>query len=93
MKFIALTQGNGGVHIEAWMDLTEGVNGGSWERLGEYVDNGQWLQDAYYGSLNSEGCNYDDNTVINPGNGMVFVRNTTTDAEYKWMTVREVQVK
>ena len=45
MKYVIYTNQNGHVHLQAWVDFTDGQNGGSWQLLGEYTDNGEWEQE------------------------------------------------
>ncbi|PCK06007.1 MAG: hypothetical protein COA42_17670, partial [Alteromonadaceae bacterium] len=93
MKYVVYTQAVGEVKLQAWLDLTEGENGGDWQLLGEYIDMGSnWNADADWGSLDATGCNYDTNHVIDPGHGVVFIRNTQGESEYKWVTIREIEL-
>lgn len=89
IKYVVASKGNG-VYLSAWIDTTEGLNGGTWTLLGEYTDTGNWLNDADYGSLNADGCQYSIDTPITPGGGVVFIRNTNGKGEYKWVSVREI---
>lgn len=92
MKYVAYTDANGHVHLQAWIDFTEGLNGGSWQLLGEYTDTGEWEQDKDWGEVDASGCDYNSDHIIAPGNGVTFIRNTGGSGEYKWISIREIKV-
>ena len=84
-KSITRNAGNG-VKLQLFMDVTEGVNGGTWVKLGEYADVSNWSPPQ-----EPPACPYPANYVPLKGGGVIVMRNTgVTDARYKWMTVREI---
>jgi hypothetical protein len=89
MRFAVLTRADGQVALELWLDRSsEGIGGGDWALLGTRVDDGSWAADA-------TGCTYPDQQVIDPGGGVVLLRNTADSdsgelSEYRWLSVREV---
>lgn len=91
MKYVIYTNEQGHVHLQAWIDFTEGQNGGSWQLLGEYTDSGEWEQDKDWGEVDATGCEYDTNHIIAPGNGVTFIRNSGGSGEYKWISIREIK--
>lgn len=93
LKYVVYTRADGSVRLQSWIDHTQGADGGDWELLGDYTDAGNWLQDADYGAVEAEGCAYDENHIIAPGGGVVFLRNSNGDAEYKWISVREIKAE
>ena len=76
----------GGVQLDLYRDLTNGLNGGDWKLMTSAIDSGQ------YGAGHSSCA-----TGINPAqilsgpNVAVYVRNDGLgSAQYKWFSVREV---
>lgn len=85
MKYIVYNDGLGGVRLQAFRDLTEGVNGGDWEPILDYTDNGGWAP--------ASNCTYEADHIIVEGGGVVFIRDTGTGgpgALYRNLTVREI---
>ncbi len=89
LRYAALTRSDGRVGLELWLDRTgTGAGGGSWELIGSTIDDGTW-------SATATGCSYPANQVVEPGGGVVLLRNTSdTDqgelSEYRWLSIREV---
>jgi hypothetical protein len=84
------------VRLELYIDSTsegEGnteITGGHWKKVGEVVDEGNWP--AAPGLI--EGCLYSDpKTIISKGNGTVLWRTDGDEAEYKWVSIREIDPK
>ena len=66
-----------GVKLEAYMDTTEGVNGGDWIKQIEGADTGAWL-----GAVDQLACGQSTiRTDLSAANGSV---------EYKWWNIREI---
>lgn len=85
MKYIVYNDGAGGVRLQVFRDLTEGLNGGTWEPIIDYTDNGGWAP--------ASNCSYEDDHIILEGGGVVFIRDTGTTgpgAQYRNFTVREI---
>jgi len=75
-----------GVRLELYIDLTEGVNGGTWTKLGEVRDAGGWAPPQA-----GTPCSYAPDYIPIPGGGVIVLRNTgVTNCVYKWMTVRAI---
>lgn len=75
-----------GVRMELYIDLTDGVNGGTWTKLGEVRDTGGWAPPQ-----SGTKCSYPADYIPIPGGGVIVLRNTgVTNCLYKWMTVREI---
>jgi hypothetical protein len=89
LRYAALTRDDGSVVLELWLDrVGTGVDGGSWELLGTTIDDGSWAASA-------TGCAYAANRIIDPGSGVVLLRNTSESeagelSEYRWLSVREI---
>lgn len=100
-KFIVRDISNGNVMLEAYMDTTNGLNGGSWKKIGEFIDNG-----SNFG-VNSSSCA----PGVNPGlpltasndrprsetgrpNLAVYFRSDGVGNDgllYKWASIREIE--
>jgi hypothetical protein len=75
-----------GVRLELYIDLTEGLNGGTWTKLGEVRDTGGWAPPQA-----GTPCSYPADYIPIPGGGVIVLRNTgVTNCQYKWMTVRAI---
>jgi hypothetical protein len=61
-------------------------NGGNWEKVGEVIDAGLWL------SGDVSGCNYSQSMVITEGGGTVLMRTDNDTADYKMVSVREIDM-
>lgn len=91
MKYIVYDIDNGlKVKLELYIDSTsngEPVNGGDWKLVGEIVDEGNWPA----ASESISGCDYSDpKTIITPGNGTILMRTDGDGAEYKKVSIREI---
>lgn len=91
MKYVVRNfDGDSKVRLELWIDSTtggEGPQGGAWEKVGEAVDAGNWP--AAPGPI--AGCGYSDpKTVISRGHGTVLWRTDGDEAEYKKVSIREI---
>ena len=87
MKFVIYnTDDERHVKLEAYLDRTGGVDGGTWERVFEYTDKGGWIVPH-----NCPGRKPDH--IITEGGGRILLRNDRVDkALYKWFSVREITV-
>lgn len=96
LRYVAYTPVGGGVKLELWIDRDSGgAGGGDFELLGSYHDTGQWNADASNGQTDASGCSYDADALIEPGGGVVLIRNTSDLAdeplsEYRWLSIREI---
>lgn len=90
MKYIAYNISTSQVKLELYIDSTtngEGTGGGDWKKVGEVVDGGSWP--AAPSAIT--GCTYSDqNTVITQGHGALLMRTDNDEAEYKKVSVREI---
>jgi hypothetical protein len=78
--------GNTGVRLEAYRDMTGGSNGGTWESLGFTEDVGGWAPPQ-----NAPACSYASDFIPVVGGGVILLRNTgVTTSQYKWLSVREI---
>ncbi len=85
MKYIVYNDGQGGVRLLVYRDLTVGQNGGDWELLVDSTDSGGWAP--------AHACDFEADHVIVEGGGVVFIRNTGltgAGALYRNLTVREI---
>jgi hypothetical protein len=92
MKYLAYNiDNNTKVKFELYIDSTTGgiiTNGGAWKKVGEAVDNGDWpaAPSAIFG------CSYNDPaTIITEGHGTILMRTDGAGAEYKMVSVREIE--
>ncbi len=93
MKFICYNMENDSkVKLELYIDsLSQGImeNFAGWEKVGEVIDDGNWPG----ASTSIEGCSYSDpNTIINQGNGTILIRTDGAQADYKMLSVREIDI-
>lgn len=81
-------EGGTAVKLEAYRDLSGGVDGGQWELLNETTDVGGWsCQTSCAEHAPSNG----QSDMIQLQGGVTFIRNTgVTEARYKWLTIREI---
>lgn len=86
-KFVVRNiNGNTGVRLEAYRDMTEGANGGNWESLGFTEDVGGWAPPQ-----NAPACSYASDFIPVVGGGVILLRDTgVTESQYKWLSVREI---
>lgn len=86
-KYVIYNVGNT-VKLEAYRDMTNGVNGGDWQRVNETVDDGGWSVGttcSEHSPMNGE------SDLIQLEGGTAFIRNTdVTEALYRWITIREI---
>jgi len=76
------------VKLEAYRDMTNGVNGGDWQLVNETVDDGGWSVESTCSEHSPSGGESD---LIQLEGGTAFIRNTdVTEALYRWITVREI---
>ncbi len=88
MKYIVYNDEAGGVRLQVFRDLSEGMNGGDWEPIIDYSDSGGWAPPS--------NCDYPPDHIILEGGGVVFVRNTGTTgpgALYRQLSVREIDAE
>jgi hypothetical protein len=87
MKFVIYNiNDEGHVKLEAYLDRTGGVDGGTWEKVFEYIDDGGWTVPH-----NCPGRAPDH--IITEGGGRILLRNDRVEeALYKWFSVREIAV-
>ena len=87
-KFIyQRANGNTTVHMEMWVDKSNGANGGTWKKVISTNDNKTvpWSGKAQCNA--NEGTNY----IILEAVRDIFTRNTgITEADYKYFSVREI---
>lgn len=90
MKYLAYNISATQVKLELYIDSTtngEGTGGGDWKKVGEVIDQGSWP--AAPSAIS--GCTYtDQNTVIAQGHGTILMRTDGDEAEYKKLSVREI---
>jgi len=94
-RYAVHTMAGGNVLLELWIDRTSGgAGGGTWELLGRYTDTGHWNADAVGEPTDVTGCTYANDRIVDPGNGVVLIRNSSPDSvdlsEYRWITIREI---
>ena len=76
------------VKLEAYRDMTNGVNGGTWNKVNETVDDGGWFVDTTCSEHSPSGGQSD---LIQLEGGTAFIRNTdVTEARYRWISFREI---
>jgi len=93
MKYIIYNiENNTKVKMEVYIDSVSNgnpKNGGVWVKLGEVIDQGNW-------PVQSEaitGCSYTNpKTIILVGNGTFLMRTDGDQAEYKMVSIREIDV-
>lgn len=79
------------VKLELYIDSTtdgEAVNGGNWEKVGEMTDDGNWPASPDPVT----GCSYSDQRIIiTLGHGTILMRTDGDGADYKKVSVREIE--
>lgn len=91
MKYIITNiDNNTHVKLELYIDSTSNgnpTNGGVWKKVGEVIDAGNWP--AAPSSIT--GCSYtDQKKIILDGHGTLLMRTDGDNAEYKMVSVREI---
>jgi len=80
------------VKMEVYIDSVSNgnpVNGGTWVKVGEVTDQGNWPVQA----SPITGCSYSDpKTIILDGHGTFLLRTDGDQAEYKMVSIREIDV-
>jgi hypothetical protein len=84
IKSICYKLPNDYVKLETWIDMNGGVDGGNWVKRAEKIDDGTW-SGAGGGLPIQTGSSGGSGLRINFGIPNIYV-------EYKWMTVREIQI-
>jgi len=88
MKYIIYNiQNNTQVKMTLYLDSISGgnpQNGGHWDKVGEVIDAGSWP------SGDVGGCGYSQSMVITEGGGTLLLRTDNDTADYKMVTVREI---
>ena len=92
MKYLTYNiENNTKVKLELYIDsISNGtpVNGGHWEKVFELVDEGNWPVPGGTG-----GCSYtDEKYIINPGQGTFLMRTDDAGADYKMVSIREIDL-
>lgn len=78
------------VKLEAYRDSSEGADGGQWELVNETTDAGGW---ACQTSCPEHAPVDGQSDMLQLEGGVTFIRNTgVTEARYKWLTVREIEL-
>jgi hypothetical protein len=76
------------VKLEAYRDMTNGVNGGDWQLVNETVDDGGWSVETTCSEHSPSGGESD---LIQLEGGTAFIRNTdVTEALYRYVSIREI---
>ncbi len=93
MKYIIYNiENNTKVKMEVYIDSVSNgnpKNGGVWVKVGEVIDQGNWPVQ----SLAIIGCNYTDpKKMILVGHGTFLMRTDGDQAEYKMVSIREIDV-
>ena len=93
MKYLVYNIDNDSkVKLELFIDSTtngEATDGGKWEKVGEVIDDGNWP--AASGTIT--GCSYSDpHTIITEGHGTILMRTDGDGADYKKVTIREIDL-
>lgn len=87
-KFVIYNQTANSVKLEAYRDMTNGMDGGTWNKVNETVDDGGWSVETSCEAHSPEGGESD--LVVVDG-GTTFIRNTDVgEARYRWLTIREI---
>jgi hypothetical protein len=91
MKYLVYNiDNNTHVKLELFIDSTSGgniTNGGSWQKVGEAIDNGDWPA----APSTISGCTYSDPAkIITEGHGTILMRTDGAGAEYKMVSIREI---
>lgn len=96
-KHVQKRVGANAMLYQTWMDLTDGLNGGTWVKINEFLDTGNWPLNAEdrQGFLDSnEGsgkcARVDEKQVLNMTASSVYLRNDGYNAFYKKFSVREI---
>ncbi|HEX2958936.1 MAG TPA: hypothetical protein VHO70_19030 [Chitinispirillaceae bacterium] len=92
MKYIVYNiDSNTKVKLELYIDSTSGGNitdGGVWKKVGEVIDTKDWPTAPSPVS----GCSYSDPaTIITEGHGTILMRTDGAGAEYKMVSIREIE--
>jgi hypothetical protein len=93
MKYIIYNiQSNTQVKMEIFIDTLSNGNptgGGTWKKVGEVIDDGNWP--AAPSAIT--GCSYtDQKKIILQGNGTFLLRTDGDQAEYKMVSIREIDL-
>lgn len=89
-KFVIYNLPDGTVKLESYRDLTGGANGGDWQLINSQIDSGNWAAPSNCAEQNP--VNGQSTMIVTQG-GVTFIRNTgVTDARYRWLTIREIDV-
>ncbi len=87
-KFVLYDLEPGRVKLEAYLDLSEGADGGDWALVNETVDEGGWSVETdctHHSPIDGSS----DLVVQSPGS--ILIRNTdVTEARYRFISVREI---
>jgi hypothetical protein len=76
------------VKLEAYLDMTNGANGGDWQLVNETVDDGGWSVETTCSEHSPSGGESD---LIQLEGGTAFIRNTdVTEALYRYVSIREI---
>jgi hypothetical protein len=76
------------VKLEAYRDMTNGMNGGDWQLVNETVDDGGWSVETTCAEHSPSGGESD---LIQLEGGTAFIRNTdVTEALYRYVSIREI---
>lgn len=90
MKYIIFNENNTQVKVEIYIDSTSNgnpVNGGNWQKVGQVIDNRNFPSS----STAITGCTYSDpKTIILQGHGTFLWRTDVDQAEYKMVSIREI---
>jgi hypothetical protein len=92
MKYLVYNiESNTKVKLELYIDsTTNGTanNGGVWNKVGEAIDKGDWPA----ASSAITGCTYSDpSIIILEGHGTILLRTDGDGAQYKMMSLREIE--
>jgi hypothetical protein len=86
MKYVVRNiNGDSGVRLSLFMDLSAGANGGAWQKIAEIEDMGDWRR------ADVTDCNFDADQVWRHAAASVFLRNDYLEAaDYTRFSIREV---
>ena len=93
MKYLIYNiENNTKVKMELYLDSVSNgnpINGGTWVKVGEVIDQGNWPVQASA----ITGCSYTDpKTIILTGHGTFLMRTDGDQAEYKMVSIREIDI-